>query len=77
VPRKGIQLDAYKVEAIKSGPIQLVIMEVQSFHRMTFFHHQFIKVFSSIIAPLTKCMKKGSLEWTKAVEREFEAIEDR
>jgi len=33
------------------------------------FYHRFIKDFSSIMAPLSECKKKGSLEWAKDAQR--------
>jgi len=62
VSSEVIQVDESKVEAMKSWPTPHSITEVRSFHGLAFSYHQYIKDFSSIVAPLTKCMKKGSYE---------------
>jgi len=76
VSGEGIQVDESKVEAIKIQPTPSSLTEVRSFHGLAFFNRRFIKDFSSIIAPLTECVKKG-IEWRKASQRAFETIKDR
>jgi len=77
VSGEGIQVDKTKVKAIKSWPIPITITEIRSFHELTSFYHWFIKDFSSIVAPLIECMKKGTFEWTKAAQRALESIKGR
>ena len=35
------------------------------------------KDFSSLLAPITKCLKKGTFEWTKAAQNAFELIKQK
>jgi len=74
VSGEEIQVDESKVEAIKSWATPTSIMKVRSFYRLAFSYRRFIKYFSSIVAPLIECMKKGSFEWTKAAQRAFEKL---
>ena len=53
------------------------MMIMRSFNGLAPFYHRFIKDFSSIMAPLIKCVKKGNFEWTKASQRAFEVIKSK
>jgi len=77
VSGEGIQIYETKVEAIKSWPIPTTNKEVSKFHGLASFYHRLIKDFSSIMAPLTECMKKDTFKWTKATQRAFESIKGR
>lgn len=39
------------------------------------FHGHFIISFSNVTAPITYCMKKNQLNWTKATSQAFKEIE--
>jgi len=36
-----------------------------------------VKNFSTVIAPITECMKKGALEWTNATQNAFKVIKQK
>jgi hypothetical protein len=59
VSSDGIRVDEEKVRAIQEWPTPGTMGEVRSFHGLTTFYRKFVQNFSSIVALITKCMKKG------------------
>ncbi|GJW47496.1 reverse transcriptase domain-containing protein [Tanacetum coccineum] len=59
VTGSGIKMDPTKVEAIISWPTPSTIHDIRSFHGLASFYQCFIQNFSSIIVPLTECVKGG------------------
>lgn len=74
VSSAGIKMDPSKVEAIESWPVLKSIHDVRSFHGMVSFYRRFIKNFSSVVAPITECMKGGTFNWTKEAQESFDLI---
>ncbi|CAA7012879.1 unnamed protein product [Microthlaspi erraticum] len=74
VSAQGLRVDPAKVSAISSWPAPTSITEVRSFHGLASFYRRFVPHFSSIMAPITDCIKSTCFSWTMEAHAAFEKI---
>jgi hypothetical protein len=64
VSSRGVAVDPEKIRAIA----------VHIFHGLASFYRRFVRGFSSVMAPITECTKKGPFLWTTSAQKAFEVV---
>lgn len=72
VSKDGIKVDESKVDAIATWPVPKTLFDIRSFHGMISFCRRFIKNFSTLVAPITVCMKGGIFKWNAEAQKSFD-----
>ncbi|XP_024177783.1 uncharacterized protein LOC112183652 [Rosa chinensis] len=76
ISAEGIKVDSNKITAILEWPTPKSIHDIRSFHGLASFYQLFIRNFSSIIAPMTDCLRSNVFKWTEEANKSLHAIKE-
>lgn len=70
----GIKVDPKKITIVLDWPTPKSIQDILSFHELASFYRRFIRNFSSLVEPITVCLKLRVFKWTMEADNSFQAI---
>ena len=73
----GVHVDQSKVTAILEWLTPKSLHDVQSFHGLASFYRRFIQNFSTLIAPITECLKGRTFKWIEEADASFQLVKEK
>nr|GEX61392.1 putative mitochondrial protein [Tanacetum cinerariifolium] len=73
-PRTGIRMDTTKISVITTWPPPTSLHDVRNFYGLASFYRRFIQGFSTIVSPITECLKSSKIVWNTTAQSIFEQL---